>query len=317
MHQSKIVSNPNSKTRKITAVIFSILLIISTIFSTGITAVSANAKSLFDIGTSIYGTLTSNYCTPITVSASDKAELAKDAQMFSIAKYQHKPYITFHLSDSLRNKYSSRELSELIHMISMEQEENEISTNPQVNPLIGYYGDSLYSSYSFSDIASNGTFTIHMKQFISPEQEKQGANAAIKAVQSLNLNQYSNPADKVNAIADYVHNIAEYDYYENHIANSVYGTLINHKAQCGGYARTVYLMCLIAGLKKTDGTPAVRIVAGDAFNIGAYHGWNTYGSYIVDATRKSHWSKPGETYDYQPEIQGNNTYLIQHTLVND
>ena len=185
-------------------------------------------------------------------------------------------------------------------------------------PYGGYYfamtlSGSMKTVISTPTINENGTYdiSIYLKPsyILTYAQDQQLDSAVTNVLSSIGANTGTD-YEKTKKIYDYICSTVTYLDYNDItsenllIKNTAYGALINHTAQCQGYAQLFYLMTAKAGVES-------RIIIGSANGDG--HAWNivkidgTF--YQVDST----WDAGAETYRYFLKSSSMNYHTISWT----
>lgn len=185
-------------------------------------------------------------------------------------------------------------------------------------PYGGYYfamtlSGSMKTVISTPTINENGTYdiSIYLKPsyILTYAQDQQLDSAVTNVLSSIGANTGTD-YEKTKNIYDYICSTVTYLDYNDItsenllIKNTAYGALINHTAQCQGYAQLFYLMTAKAGVES-------RIIIGSAN--GGGHAWNivkidgTF--YQVDST----WDAGAETYRYFLKSSSMNYHTISWT----
>lgn len=183
-------------------------------------------------------------------------------------------------------------------------------------PYGGYYFSMTTRYIDINNIATlneNGNYDIYIPLvpsfILTSAQDKQLDLAVTNVLNSIGANTGTD-YEKTKKIYDYICSTVTYLDYNDItsenllIKNTAYGALINHTAQCQGYAQLFYLMTAKAGVES-------RVIIGSAN--GGGHAWNivkidgTF--YQVDST----WDAGAETYKYFLKGSSMNYHTISWT----
>ncbi|MGN1303565.1 MAG: hypothetical protein ACI4YB_00880 [Oscillospiraceae bacterium] len=245
----------------------------------------------------------------ITVSEYDKADIYEE-----LSYERDESAYAEGSSDYLYNQLNTKEKEFYNNLKSLSQSIMDSSVNYSTDLVIAYYDPSISSEkanavftafyyenpqyYFFpacylvnsNTITSNGKcsfpFGIY-KDFLSAST-RASTNAQIASVTSTwkaGINQYSAPYDKEQYIADTLCDKIVYEL--NTYDQSIYGSMINNRCVCNGYAMAFTYLCNIAGLE-AFGVPS----PGHAWNmVKVENNWH-----CVDVTWMDGGSYPNHTW---------------------
>ena len=173
------------------------------------------------------------------------------------------------------------------------------------------------TTYQYILEPAEGNTNYLAKSFNSKEDVANAISKTESIANSIIKNARGTTYDKVKYVHDYIINTTSYDEDSTLNNGNIYGTLVNHKAVCEGYAETVKYL-----LDKLD-IPCV-IVYGDGLKEDGskeYHSWNYVKMddgnwYAIDAT----WDDPiiigngilPESEKYIYFLKGSNSFSSSH-----